>query len=71
MVTIINRSGTKIFKFSDTDRKDLKVNFKFAVQQGNNIRGFKTLTQVNRALGSTRKELRITPSSFKKKGKKA
>ena len=67
MATILNRSGTKIIKFSDTDRKDLKVSFKFAVQQGNKIKGFKTLTQVNRALGSTRKELRITPSSFRKK----
>lgn len=66
MATILNRSGTKIYKFSDTDRKQMKHSFKYAAQQGNNIKGFKTLTQLNRSLGWTRKELRVTPSSFKK-----
>ena len=66
MATILNRSGTKIYKFSDTDRKDLKITFKYAVQQGNKIKGFKTLDEVNRALKWTRKELRVKPSSFRR-----
>ena len=66
MATILNRSGTKIYKFSDTDRKQMQHSFKYAVQQGNNIKGFKTLDQVNRALKWTRKELRVKPTSFKK-----
>lgn len=67
MATIINVSGTKVYKFSDTDRKSMGHKFKYAVQQGKNIRGYKTLTPLNRALGWTRKGLRITPNSFKKK----
>jgi len=65
MATILDRRGTKIYKFSDTDRKQMQHSFKYAIQQGNNIKGFKTLDQINRALKLTRKELRITPSSFK------
>jgi len=65
MATILDRRGTKIYKFSDIDRKQMQHSFKYAIQQGNNIKGFKTLDQINRALKLTRKELRITPSSFK------
>jgi len=66
MATILNKSGTKVYKFSDTDRKEMKHSFNYAVQQGNNIKGFKNLGQLNRSLKWTRKELKITPSSFKK-----
>ena len=66
MATILNRSGTKIYKFSDTDRKQMEHSFKYAVQQGNNIKGFKNLNQLNRALKTTRKEFKIKPSSFKR-----
>ena len=65
MATILDRRGTKIYKFSDTDRKQMQHSFKYAIQQGNNIKGFKTLDQINRALKLTRKELRIKPGSFK------
>ena len=67
MATILSVYGIKIYKFSDTDRKQMKHSFQYAIQQGNNIKGFKTLTQVNNALGWTRKGQRLTSSSFRKR----
>lgn len=66
MAKILNRRGTKIFKFDMKDKKELGVKFNFAVQQGSKIKGFKTLTEVNKALMWNNKALRVTTKSFKK-----
>ena len=61
MATKLTQGGTTIYKFNEKDKKDIGHKFNYAVVQGNKRKGFKTITQVNRALGT-----KYTLRSFKK-----
>lgn len=65
MVDIITQGGTKIYKFNAQDKKEMGHRFNYAIEQGNKVKGFKTLAQVNSALGRTGLT-RLTPKSFRK-----
>ena len=55
MVKILQTGGTKVYKFDAQDKREIgmkKNSSNYAIEQGKKVRGFKTLAEVNRALGT-------------------
>jgi len=55
----LTRGNTQILKFNAKDKKEIGIKNNYAIQQGSKIKSYRTLKEVNQALGS-----RYTSKSF-------